>query len=147
MKLNILEKNKENNEVDINKIKFKDKNAKPEKIYYCRFEDAINLIGMAIENIREKQFKPYFGTDFDGFTVLDVRSRASYEEKHIDGAINIPAGQLRDRMAEIPRDKPILVHCYRGYSSYVVVRILMQNGFKDVFSYAGGWQQYEAETM
>ncbi len=114
---------------------------------YSNAKDAINLIGMAIENIREKQFKPYFGTDFDGFTVLDVRSRASYEEKHIDGAINIPAGQLRDRMAEIPRDKPILVHCYRGYSSYVVVRILMQNGFKDVFSYAGGWQQYEAETM
>ena len=44
MKLNLFEKNKENNEVDINKIKFKDKNAKPEKIYYCRFEDAINLI-------------------------------------------------------------------------------------------------------
>ena len=44
MKLNLFEKNKDNNEVDINKIKFKDKNAKPEKIYYCRFEDAINLI-------------------------------------------------------------------------------------------------------
>ena len=114
---------------------------------YSNAKDAINLIGMAIENIREKQFEPYFGTDFDGFTVLDVRSRASYEEKHIEGAINIPAGQIRDRFAEIPRDKPLLVHCYRGYSSYVVVRILMQNGFKDVYSYAGGWQQYEAETM
>ena len=114
---------------------------------YSNAKDAINLIGMAIENIRQGQFKPYFGTDFDGFTVLDVRSRASYAEKHIEGAINIPAGQLRDRMAEIPRDKPLLVHCYRGYSSYVVVRILMQNGFKDVFSYAGGWQQYEAETL
>ena len=114
---------------------------------YSNAKDAINIIGMAIENIREKQFKPYFGTDFDGYTVLDVRSRASYAEKHIDGAINIPAGQLRDRMAEIPRDKPILVHCYRGYSSYVAVRILMQNGFKNIFSYAGGWQQYEAETL
>ena len=114
---------------------------------YSNAKDAINLIGMAIENIREKQFKPYFGTDFDGYTVLDVRSRTSYNEKHIDGAINIPAGQLRDRMAEIPRDKPIVVHCYRGYSSYVVVRILMQNGFSDIYSYAGGWQQYEAETL
>ena len=78
---------------------------------------------------------------------MDVRSRAAFEEKHIDGAINIPAGQLRDRMAEIPRDKPLMVHCFRGYSSYVAVRILLQNGFKNVFSYAGGWQQYEAETV
>lgn len=114
---------------------------------YSNAKDAVNLIGMAIENIREKQFVPFFGTDFSGYTILDVRSRASYNERHIEGAINIPAGQLRDRMAEIPRDKPILVHCYRGYSSYVVVRILMQNGFNDVYSYAGGWQQYEAETL
>lgn len=113
---------------------------------YSNAKDAVNLIGMAIENVREGLFTPYFGTDFEGLTVLDVRSSASYREKHIEGAINIPAGQLRERMAEIPRDKPILVHCYRGYSSYVVVRILMQNGFKDVCSYAGGWQQYEAET-
>lgn len=114
---------------------------------YSNAKDAINLIGMAIENIREGQFVPYFGTDFADMTVLDVRSAAAYNEKHIKGAINIPAGQLRDRMAEIPRSKPILVHCFRGYSSYVVVRILMQNGFKDVYSYAGGWQQYEAETL
>ena len=44
MKLNLFEKNKENNEVDINNIKFRSKNKEPEKIYYCRFEDAINLI-------------------------------------------------------------------------------------------------------
>lgn len=114
---------------------------------YSNAKDAINLIGMAIENIREGQFVPYFGTDFSGMTVLDVRAAAAYNEKHIEGAINIPAGQLRERMAEIPRSKPILVHCYRGYSSYVVVRILMQNGFKNIYSYAGGWQQYEAETL
>lgn len=114
---------------------------------YSNAKDAINLIGMAIENIKEGLFKPYFGTDFTSMRILDVRSSASYNEKHIDGAVNIPAGQLRDRINEIPKDKPLLVHCYRGYSSYVVTRILMQNGFNEVYSYAGGWQQYEAETL
>ena len=98
---------------------------------------------MAIENVRQGLVKPYFGTDFSGLTVLDVRPENVYAKEHIDGAINIPAAQIRSRLNELPKDKPIMVHCFKGYTSYVVARILMQSGFDNVLSYAGGWTFYK----
>lgn len=112
---------------------------------YSNAKDAINLIGMAIENVRSGLVRPYFGTNFSDMFVLDVRSSDVYKQEHIAGAVNIPAGQLRDRINEIPRDKPIMIHCFRGYTSYVVARILVQHGFENITSYAGGWQQYKAQ--
>ena len=111
---------------------------------YSGAKDPVNLIGMAIENVRQGLVEPYFGLDFNGMLVLDVRPSAVYEKEHIDGAINIPAGQIRARLAELPQDKPIMVHCFKGYTSYVVARILMQNGFDNVLSYAGGWNFYKS---
>ena len=113
---------------------------------YSSAKSPVNLIGMAIENARQKLIKPYFGTDFSDMFVVDVRPPKSYEAEHIKGAVNIPAAQIRERLNELPKDKPILVHCFKGYTSYVVCRILMANGFNNVYSYAGGWQQYKAET-
>ena len=106
---------------------------------YSGAKDPVNLIGMAIENVRLGLVEPYFGLDFSNMLVLDVRPQAVYEKEHIEGAINIPAGQIRARLAELPQDKPIMVHCFKGYTSYVVARILMQNGLYNVLRYAGGW--------
>ena len=53
--------------------------------------------------------------------------------------------QLRDRLHELPKDKTIMVHCVKGYTSYVVARILMQNGFDNILSYAGGWGFYKSQ--
>ena len=110
---------------------------------YSGAKDPINLIGMAIENARQGLVKPYFGTDFDNMLVLDVRPKAMYDKEHINGAINIPAAQIRQRLVELPKDKTIMIHCVKGYTSYVVARILSQNGFKNILSYAGGWTQYK----
>ena len=111
---------------------------------YSGAKDPINLIGMAIENVRQGLVKPYFGIDFNDMFVLDVRPPQIYAQEHIDGAVNIPAGQIRSRLAELPKDKTIMVHCFKGYTSYVVARILMQNGFSHVLSYAGGWNFYKS---
>ena len=112
---------------------------------YSSAKDPVNLVGMAIENAREGLVVPWFDDDFDGMTVLDVRPPEMYAAGHIEGAINIPGGQIRKRLNELPKDKTILVHCVRGYTSYVVARILMQNGFSRVLSYAGGWLQYQSK--
>ncbi len=111
---------------------------------YSSAKDPVNIIGMAIENLRAGLYRPYFGTDFGDMLVLDVRPAEMYHAEHIDGAINIPAAQLRDRLHELPKDKTIMVHCVKGYTSYVAARILLQNGFDNVLSYAGGWKQYKA---
>lgn len=111
---------------------------------YSGAKDPINLIGMAIENVRQGLMKPYFGLDFENMVVVDVRPPQVYAQEHIAGAINIPAGQIRSRLHELPKDKTIMVHCFKGYTSYVVARILMQNGFEHVLSYAGGWNFYKS---
>lgn len=110
---------------------------------YSRAKDIINLMGMAVENQLRGLVTPYFDVDFDNFFVLDVRPNALYQHSHITGAVNIPFLELRNRLDELPKDQPILVHCVRGYTSYVVARILMQQGFEKVVSFAGGWQYYQ----
>ena len=112
---------------------------------YAGAKDVINMIGMAIENVRDGLVKSYFGTEFGDMFVLDVRPPEMHAVGHIAGAVNIPAGQIRKRLNELPKDKTIMVHCVKGYTSYVVARILMQNGFNNVLSYAGGWTYYKKQ--
>ncbi len=110
---------------------------------YSSAKDPINIMGMAIENVQRGLFQPYFDSNFADKVILDVRPNQMYEKEHIEGAINIPSGQIRNRMNELPKDKPIVVYCVKGYTSYVVCRILEQNGFNNVMSYAGGWLYYK----
>lgn len=112
---------------------------------YNSAKDPINIAGMAIENVRQKLLKPYFGTDFNDFEIIDVRPAIIYQKSHLPNAINIPAPQLKSRLSELSKDRPILLHCNVGYTSYVAARILMGNGFENVYSYAGGIQQYNAQ--
>ncbi len=112
---------------------------------YSSAKDPINLMGMAIENALQGLVRPTFNMDFEKMTVVDVRPQIAYEREHVPGAINIPAAQIRQRMNELPKDKPLLIHCFKGYTSYVVARILMQNGFTNVLSYAGGWMFYQSQ--
>ena len=71
--------------------------------------------------------------------LLDVRSEREYEGGCLEAAINIPLDQLRDRLAEIPRDRPVVVQCASGYRSYVAQQILLHHGWKDVRNLYGGF--------
>lgn len=74
--------------------------------------------------------------------VVDVRSEREHAEGHVDGAINIPLEQLRDRLYEVPADRPVVVHCGVGYRSYVALRILAGHGRSNVRNLLGGWSLY-----
>ena len=112
---------------------------------YSSAKDPINLIGMAIQNVEENRLKPYFGTDFQDMFVIDVRSPSMHKAGHLPNAINMPIPQLRKHLNEIPHNRPILLHCMIGYNSYLASCILRQNGFDNVFSYAGGFSQYKTQ--
>jgi rhodanese-related sulfurtransferase len=71
--------------------------------------------------------------------VLDVRNLNEHENSHIRGALNIPVDELRFRLEEVPRDKPLVVHCRSGYRSHLALRILQQNGFARVRNLTGGY--------
>ena len=65
----------------------------------------------------------------NGF-ILDVREPFELAVENIPGATNIPMGQLRGRLKELPKDKVIYVLCRSAQRAYYATRILVQNGFK-----------------
>lgn len=73
--------------------------------------------------------------------VLDVRTPAEFQAGHVPGALNVPVDELRQRLGEVPRDKPLAVCCGVGLRAYVACRILQQRGFKAA-NVSGGYKTY-----
>jgi hydroxyacylglutathione hydrolase len=76
--------------------------------------------------------------------VVDVRGRAEWEAGHLPGVPNIPVGYLAERLAELPTDRPLVVHCQGGARSAIAASVLQARGFTNVVNLVGGyaaWQQ------
>lgn len=71
--------------------------------------------------------------------LADVRTRREFEEGHLSQAINIPLDELRDRLAEIPRESRIVLQCGTGYRSYLAQQILLMSGWTNVRNLHGGY--------
>ena len=71
--------------------------------------------------------------------VVDVRTAKEHAAGHLDGGLHIPVDDLRERLGELPKGKPLAVHCAGGYRSYLAQRILMNRGFDNVRNVLGGW--------
>lgn len=112
-------------------------------------KDPVNMLGFTAENIVTEKVKQFFWHDVanlprDGsVTLLDVRTPLEVSRGKIDGFINIPVDSLRERINEIPADKPVYVHCHSGLRSYIACRILSGLGY-DCYNLAGGWRLYES---
>ncbi|KUI00183.1 sulfurtransferase [Mycolicibacterium acapulense] len=74
-----------------------------------------------------------------GVTLIDIRNPGEREAGGIPGSIHIPLAQLRNRMSEVPTDKPIVVHCAGGWRSSVAASLLRANGFRKVSDLLGGY--------
>lgn len=74
--------------------------------------------------------------------VLDVRGSVEYAESHVPGAVHIPLGHLEDRIAEVPRDRNIAVHCAGGVRSATAASILAKHGIRNVCNLTGGFYEY-----
>ena len=70
--------------------------------------------------------------------VLDVREPWELEIASIDGAINIPLGEITSRVAELPRDRPLAVMCHHGGRSAQATAWLRNQGFDQATNVAGG---------
>ncbi|MGN0556662.1 MAG: FAD-dependent oxidoreductase [Acutalibacteraceae bacterium] len=112
-------------------------------------KDPVNMLGFVGENIVTGKIKQFFWHDVENLprdgsvTLLDARTATEYSRGNIDGFINIPLDSLRERIGEIPKDKPVYVHCHSGLRSYIACRILAGNGY-DCYNLAGGWRLYES---
>ncbi len=76
--------------------------------------------------------------------VLDVRGRAEWEAGHLPGVENIPVGYLADRLDQIPRDQPVVVHCQGGARSAIAASLLRSRGYDNVINLAGGYADWQA---
>ena len=80
------------------------------------------------------------------FTVIDVRSNKDYEKGHIEGAINIPLGDLRAKTSQISKEEWIVVHCNKGVTGNAAQNLLINLGFTTVYNLSGGYKEYKNET-
>src|SRR5229473_8459704 len=79
--------------------------------------------------------------------LLDIRNPREWAAKHIDGSVNVPLNHLQERIAEIPRDRRIAVHCAGGYRSSIAASILHQYGITRLIEMAGGLAAWDAAQL
>lgn len=116
---------------------------------YSSAKDPVNMAGFVIGNVRNGRVRQFFWNELDskiadpGVTVVDLRTDAEYANTHVDGPLHIPLDDLRSRMGEIDRSKPVYLFCHSGLRSYIGYRILSQCGF-DCYNLAGGFRLYSS---
>ena len=79
--------------------------------------------------------------------LLDVRNLREWAARHINGSVNIPLNQLQERIAEVPRNRRIAVHCAGGYRSSIAAGILHQHGITNFIEMAGGLAAWDAASL
>ena len=99
--------------------------------------DPLYVIGAVAANQEDGLSGISPDSDLESAFVIDVRSEPEAQANAVDGAINIPLEQFRQRVDEVPRDRDVVVICQRGARSAEVARILLWQGHRDV-RYVGG---------
>ena len=118
---------------------------------YSSAKDPVNMAGFMVENIANGVLKQWHLEDADrlprdgSVTLLDTRTVEEFAHGHIDGFFNIPVDELRERLGELDKRKPVYVICQSGLRSYIACRILAGNGF-DCYNFSGGFRFYDAVT-
>ncbi len=94
-------------------------------------KDPVNLAGMIAANVLrgDVRLAPWEKLAETEALVVDVRDPDEYAAGHINGAVNLPLHELRQRLSELPRDREIWLNCAVGQRSYYALRLLAQNGF------------------
>lgn len=115
---------------------------------YSSAKDPVNMAGFVAENILNGHSKiihwdEILKLDKKENLFLDVRTKEEASLGTIEGALIIPVDEIRQRIAEIPKNKKIIVFCGVGLRGYVAARILTQHGFNEVYNLSGGYKTYE----
>ena len=114
-------------------------------------KDPVALAGYVAEDIITGKTNPVYwrelrDIEMENKFLLDVRTPDEYSLGSLPGAVNIPLDELRDRLAELPKDKMIYTFCAVGLRGYLAYRILTQHGFDKVRNLSGGLKTYRAAT-
>lgn len=111
---------------------------------YSTAKDVVNMAALVATNVLYGRFKQVHVSEVrdlyeQGAFFLDVREKNEFENGQIKGALNVPLSELRERMNEIPKDRPIYVHCRSAQRSYNAVMALQNSGFTQVYNVSGSF--------
>jgi rhodanese-related sulfurtransferase len=112
---------------------------------YGAAKDPVNLAGMLAENALAGDM-PLADWERIGDTdalIVDVREPDEFAAGHLPRAINLPLSELRERVAELPRDRELWLCCGVGQRAYYATRFLAQHGYR-ARNLSGGWATYQA---
>ena len=116
---------------------------------YSSAKDPVNMAGFMIDNIAKGTLKQWHLEDVDKISkdknavLLDVRTVDEFSRGHINGFKNIPVDELRKRINEVEKGKPVYLICQSGLRSYIASRILEGNGY-ETYNFSGGFRFYDA---
>jgi len=82
----------------------------------------------------------------ESVNLIDTRDSQSFALSHIPNAFNINQGNLEQYLSEVDMDMPLVVCCYHGISSQGVAQFLVERGFDEVYSLAGGFEAYQQQS-
>lgn len=107
-------------------------------------KDVVNYGGYIATNLLDGSYKQVHFSKMRELVennkfILDVREKNEYEAGHINGSVNIPLSEIRDRIGELPKDREIFIHCKSGQRSYNACLLLQHLGFKDVYNITAGF--------
>jgi len=119
---------------------------------YSSAKDPVNIAGYVAENILAGRMRPIYwrqlvSGECNDYVLLDVRTQEEYQLGTIPGAVNIPLDGIRQHLEEIPKNKKIAIFCAVGLRGHVASRILMQNGFDEVYNLSGGYKTYQTAVQ
>jgi rhodanese-related sulfurtransferase len=83
----------------------------------------------------------------DSPMILDVRTEREWQDKHIEGSVNIALQHLQERLSEVPSDRPVVIHCATGYRSSIAASLLEKHGMSRVADLVGGFAAWEASQL
>ena len=116
---------------------------------YSSAKDPVNMAGFMVDNLAKGLLRQWHLEDADtlprdgSVTLLDTRTPGEYRRGHIEGFVNIPVDELRERLGELSPGKPVYVICQSGLRSYIACRILAGHGF-ECYNFSGGFRYYDA---
>jgi len=114
---------------------------------YSSAKDPINMAGYVASNILKGDHAIIHWNKLKKINkqktiLVDVRHHYEFKRGTIEGAINIPVDNLRNRINEISKDKNVIIFCKQGLRGYIAYKILKQKGFKNIKNLSGGYLTY-----
>lgn len=112
--------------------------------WFSTAKNAVNIAGLVAENILNDEYQQVPVTAVrklveSGAFIIDAREPEEYAAGHITTSVNIPLSQFRQRLTEIPTDRPVYIHCQSSQRSYNMVRALDNLGYQNITNIAGSY--------